>query len=290
MGKTPRRRGKKLRSAGPGRKVQGSRGVEPECFGQVYRELEKTRWGKDVLSKHIDHAFCNLGVSFLKCRSHFDLLGKAAQIFEEVCNTCTWGTLDEFAALTLFNRAYGCFIGAVRLAGSGQISETYALVRTCLESALYANYIRGDDTCARIWLDRHEDENHLKACRGKFKVSNLFDALEAKGKPVASEARGLYEMCIDFGAHPNEWSAIINVKAASAHDGFRFSILNGDSADVIPCLTLVLRSACIVFAIVRLTLPDGALSENTVLKIEHLAKDAKPLYLDAAVRIRASNL
>jgi hypothetical protein len=103
----------------------------------------------------------------------------------------------------------------VRSGSSGQIPETYALLRSTLEWALYAGHVHGNDERAEVWLRRHdgeapdgtatpESEAARRRVRNEFTVAGLLAELEQRSPSVHARAKELYEQAIDFGAHPNE--------------------------------------------------------------------------------------
>ena len=79
-----------------------------------------------------------------------------------------------FEALLLAN-AYSLFLSAVRIAISGQSPPVFAVLRACLESALYAVIAAQSPMNRKIWLDRSEQVN---ACRNLFKKGKAKEYLD----------------------------------------------------------------------------------------------------------------
>ncbi|MBW8015124.1 MAG: hypothetical protein FVQ82_02985 [Planctomycetes bacterium] len=113
--------------------------------------------------------------------------------------------------LPLFvSRCHSTFLGAVRLITSGQVVETYMLLRGCIENALYAHFIQTDPTLDTdspermfIWLKREDDEKSRKVCRNMFSYSKLKKNLINHSSELGSKISDLYEHTLDYGAHPN---------------------------------------------------------------------------------------
>lgn len=113
--------------------------------------------------------------------------------------------------LPLFvSRCHSTYLGAVRLVTSGQVVETYMLLRGCIENALYAHFIQTDPTLdselpSRIttWLKREDDEEAKRACRNMYSYGRLRRNLAKYNQDLGSKMSDLYEHTLDYGAHPN---------------------------------------------------------------------------------------
>ena len=86
---------------------------------------------------------------------------------------------------------------------AGQVFETFASLRACLEHAGYATLMKHQPALAQVWMDRHQDEASLKAMKQAFTQGNVQDALTALDQKAATVYERLYQDCIDFGGHPN---------------------------------------------------------------------------------------
>ena len=86
---------------------------------------------------------------------------------------------------------------------SGQVPETFALLRSCLEYAAYGLYLYKNPALGATWLDRHQDADALRAMRKEFLAINVQKAVEAVDTRLGQVYRVLYDRAIDFGAHPN---------------------------------------------------------------------------------------
>lgn len=277
--KTSRRRAKAKQAAKGPCKV-------PSKFTEIESYLEKEGWRKDILTRQIEGAFCNIGVSFLRLRPYFDLLIKAAEIFKNAIGLLSYSKLDGLISVALFGRAAGCFFGAVRLSCSGQLTETWALLRACLENSLYAFYILGNPKLAKVWSERHKSETHKKQCRDAFTIKNIWSALEAKSRSIAKEAKDFYDRTIDWGAHPNERSLFPNLQEKQGGSGYKLSIFNPDPTFMRASLVTIALTASLVFRIFALIFPDEFKQPNLALKISNLCNQTKPLLHVVSDRLR----
>src|SRR5205823_2004225 len=102
-------------------------------------------------------------------------------------------------------RAHSAFLGATRVALSGQVPETFCLLRLAIELAWYALHIADDASSrrAKIWLARGDNDAATHACRTNFTVKNVHATHQRLAPARAVSARRLYDLLIDLGAHPN---------------------------------------------------------------------------------------
>ncbi len=258
----------------------------PSDLSEIKAELIKNGWGKDILTRTIENAFCNVGVSFLKLKPYFELLIKTDEIFRDVSILLSYSSLDGLIAVSLFGRAKGCFFGAVRLSCSGQITETWTLLRACLENTLYAFYIAENPEYAKVWTDRHDSEDQKRKCKNVFRVGNVMKALEAKSKGIAKEAKDLYDTTIDFGAHPNERSLFMNLEKKISGSGFNLNILNPDATFMRTGLCYILLTTSTVFKIFSLIFPKEFSQANIKVKIQNLHTRMRPLLFGVTQQLK----
>lgn len=193
-------------------------------------------WGQDPLSKFIKDAWHNTYATFANLKPqyiHLEAIHSAYQkIKDNLINTPEW-----FASFFLM-RAHASYLGGVQLSFSGQIPEAYMVLRGCLENSLYGLYVAQHPNAQEIWLRRHDDEKSKKKCKSKFTAHNLFKCLEQEDKKKNDIARDLYEMTIDYGAHPNE-RAFMSLMSQSKDEkkiDFKMYYLIGDSLPLQLCL------------------------------------------------------
>jgi len=166
------------------------------------------KWGDDPLSKFIQNSIDNTYASFHNLKSLYGRLVDIHVAFRTIADNID-RTPDWFASFFLF-RSHAAYLGAVRLALSGQVPEAYMVLRGCLENALYGFYVARKPSTQEIWLRRHDDAESKRKVKGEFKVSNLLGLLAVEDEQLRRIAGDLYETTIDFGGHPNE-RAILSV-------------------------------------------------------------------------------
>src|SRR5258708_4204579 len=106
----------------------------------------------------------------------------------------------------LLVRTHSTFLGASRLAMSGQISEAQALNRTVIEQAWYALHIAKDPAGwprAEIWLRRNESDAAENACKTEFTVAKVRHTHDSLDSDTAQSLHSLYKQTVNFGAQPN---------------------------------------------------------------------------------------
>jgi hypothetical protein len=71
-------------------------------------------------------------------------------------------------------RAHSNYLAACRLSWSGQHPETYCLLRSCLENALYGVHLSKNRASRETWLRRQDDAVSKQKVRDEFKIAALF--------------------------------------------------------------------------------------------------------------------
>jgi hypothetical protein len=138
-------------------------------------------------------------------------------------------------AMLLLN-SHACYLGAVRIALSGQVPPTHMTLRGALESTLFALIASKSRDNREIWLNREHDRNRCK---------NLFTA--RNGIELVKEDPALYDLLIEayeldhatFEDEPNRPS----VNLAYLHHFSSTQSLRAISACIEVGLTIVCLSA-----------------------------------------------
>ncbi len=195
-------------------------------------------WGNDPLSEFIETARHNTIATFANCPNEYNILKDIHELFryttDNLINTPEW-----FASFFLL-KSHAAYLGGVRFALSGQCSETYVVLRNCLESALYGLYMSLHKESHETWLNRRVNEESLKRVKDEFKIVNLFAALKSADPKIYDAAKILYDRTIDYGAHPNELALTSLLKKTEDGDMVKFNLnyLSGDT----PAFRLALKS------------------------------------------------
>jgi hypothetical protein len=274
-----------------GDKVPKGTRTTSSTFEEMSAKLRNAGWGKDKLTQELEQAFYNIGVSFIKLKPHFDLLKKANEIFIDTFEQMTTDKIEKEIACLLFGRAFGCFLGAVRLSSSGQMTETWVLLRALIENCLYAFYMFESPERADIWVNRHKDEDSKKKCKDTFKVGSIWVELKIRSKRTANEAKTLYDKAIDWGAHPNERSLFPNIVPKPNSSGLSLCLVNANPAFIRASVIYTIRTSLFTFRIFNLVFPEVFGQPNVDIKIKNLDRQIAPLMtsLAGALRKQARN-
>jgi len=249
----------------------------PSTFEEISTKLRDAGWGRDELTQELEQAFCNIGVSYINLKPHFELLRKANEIFIEADRLMSWKELDGFIANSLFGRTIGCFLGAIRLSCSGQLTETWVLLRACIENSLYAFYIYDSLDHAKIWIDRQKNNKSKSKCKNVFRIGDIFNELQKKSPSISKEVKKFYEWTIDWGAHPNERSLFPNIVPKSDGSSYALRVLNADPGLLRATIIYTIKASTLIFKIFALIFPEVFNQPNLNIKIKNLNKDLMPL-------------
>ncbi|MBU2479325.1 MAG: hypothetical protein KKA36_09570, partial [Gammaproteobacteria bacterium] len=171
----------------------------------MFKELPNT-WGSDSLTAHIDGAIDNIAATVAKNSAEYSSLNKVDSCY----NSIVGGLINPpgFLEGLFLMRAHVAFRASCMLAMSGHSPETFPVLRSCLENALYALHINQNKGLDDLWLRRHDNPSMEKKVRAEFSYRNVIKTLETVDAENHKVAVSLYQRAIDYGAHPNERSMI----------------------------------------------------------------------------------
>ena len=118
-------------------------------------------WGEDEVTVFLDAARGNSFATFANLPQFFEHLVVVDSLFRKAIPQFT--APDDVVPGLLLLRCHGAYLAAIRLSISGQHPETYSVLRTCLEIALYANHMRAAPSLAEVWLKRSEGLDERRA-------------------------------------------------------------------------------------------------------------------------------
>lgn len=173
------------------------------------------------LGEFLADARHNIIATFANLRPQYDALAEIDTLFCGVINRLDQN--PEIVAGFFVIRAHSSFRGAVRLCLSGQVAESYMVLRGCLESALYGLYVSGHTDRQEAWLRRHDDDTSLRRVRTQFTIRNVFDHLSSVDVTTFTISKKLYDRTIDYGGHPNERAVSTQIKTEVSASRVDFS-------------------------------------------------------------------
>jgi hypothetical protein len=206
-------------------------------------------WGQDQLSTFFQTAEDNDRVTSLKLSSIYSLLQRVDAAFRHVEAAVEKDTRQEFlVSRFLIVRTHSSFLAAIRLAMSGQIPESYAILRVGIEQAWYALHITKDPhppERATVWLSRNDDETSKSKCKIEFSVRNVRSTHESLDLVSAKQLHELYETMIDYGAHPNQMSlfAAMSESETEQETTFKVGILFPELVPIVATLRMAVAVA-----------------------------------------------
>lgn len=186
-------------------------------------------WSRDEISNLFDVARSNEYATFANFKGEIkrliDLDTSYRKVIEGLNHSKEW-----FAGFFVL-RAHSNFLAACRMGWSGQIPECYAMLRSCLENALYGLYLARNPKSRETWLRRHDSDAHKKKVKDEFKIRTMLDLAKSIDRKEGEVAELLYERTIGYGAHPNERALMqmLQINEKAEHVEFKMVYLEGDS-------------------------------------------------------------
>ena len=171
------------------------------------------RDNNDLLGKFLEDAHHNAKATCVNLPAEYKLLSNIDELFYKVISRL--GQASELIAGFFLFRMHSSFRAAADLCLAGQVAEAYAILRGCLENALYGLYVAGNEDRQKVWLRRHNNEASLRRVRNEFTIANVLNNLRSIDTAMHETARALYERTIDLGGHPNERATSTQVEICS---------------------------------------------------------------------------
>ncbi len=178
-------------------------------------------WGDDKLTDFISKSQYNIYASFSNpnAKPVYDFLSNINETFHVMTECLQYPSEgSKLLPSMLFLRSHSCFLGSLRLSLSGQLPESYIVMRGCLENALYGLHMETSQDDTMIWLNRHDNDESMKAAKARFTIRNVFKTLGAKDSTLKDDVNKLYNTTIDYGAHPNERAIFSMMKHEKVDD------------------------------------------------------------------------
>jgi hypothetical protein len=196
--------------------------------GQRMTDEQPPPWGDDPLSTFLKNAEYNDRVSALNLASVYALLKRVHAAFGRVQSAVEKDNRKHLLIPRfLVVRTHSSFLAAIRLGMSGQLSESYVLLREAIEQAWYALHIARDPRPpdrTTVWLCRNDDQASKAKCKTEFTVRNVRSTHESVDPETAKQLHDLYETMIDFGAHPNQMGLLAFLKYSETDKEINYQV------------------------------------------------------------------
>lgn len=197
-------------------------------------------WQQNDLAQYFEAAASNRAATFANHRDEFELLSRIDGCFRKVAKDWLNPQNELSAALFLISHRY--FMASSEHSCAGQIAESFAMSRACLEAAGYSLHVMANPSLGPVWIKRHDDDASKAAVRKEFSPDRIRRSIDQRNKKAAEIFQKLYERAIDFGAHPNERSLSSTLEIQDGGDR-RFMTVSYLAPDEMPFLHALKSSA-----------------------------------------------
>jgi len=190
--------------------------------------MRKPEWKQDELSKALRDGEYNVLVSSHNYKDIYDTLSKAYQIIQNSQDVFINIRPPEliFSSI-LFIRARASLLASIRLILAGQPVEAQTLLRLMIEQLWYGFYIAVDPNPPKrrtIWSDRNDSGEAKKKCKSEFTIKNVKNCHKQYDGDSAHQLAQFYDATIDFGAHPNQYSAFSQIKQDNESNSLDYTV------------------------------------------------------------------
>ena len=265
--------------------VGHSRRMRRRKFWTGMTEKRPPDWDDDPLSVFFRDAEQNDRVTALKFPKVYELLGQVHSLFqksEEAIKNDHWSELVVTRLLMV--RSHSSFLAGIRLVMSGQVPESFPVLRSVVESAWYALHMTKDPGGTKryeIWQLRDENDEAKKRCRNEFTVARVRQTHEEQEAAGARELHKVYETLIDCGAHPNQLSvmtALVKTEETDNQVTYDVGILQCKPSSVRFALRMAVATAIGALKTFQLVFPERFTIAGLDLEIKKLIPQANALF------------
>ena len=243
-------------------------------------------WGQDHLSTFFQASEYNDRVTSLKFPNIYSLLQRIDAAFRHIAEAVEKDSRQELLIPRfLIVRTHSSFLASIRLSMSGQVPESYAVLRAGIEQAWYALHIAKDPHPAErvtVWLCRNDDESSRSRCKNEFKVQNVRSTHQSFDSVTAKQLHELYERMIDLGAHPNQQGVLtaMNLSETEEETTCQVGLLAPKVVPVLMALKSDVEVAIGMFKVFQLIFPER-------FKIMSLDKEIEALVGELSLAFKA---
>jgi hypothetical protein len=215
---------------------------EPAASDDYAAEAEQ--WADHPFAHFLAAAWRNTVRSFSRQRAHYETLAEVDGVFRDLIGHV--GDSPERLAGSMLIRAHGSLLAASSLALSGQVAESYALMRNCLRSALQGVFLAGDAERQRIWAARADDDQAAQRMRSTFAQGAMLDHLREIDAATAAIYERLQQRTIDRGAHPNAYGNFVHQADEQPVDFSRAYLVTDDEVQRMALRTVAQVGICVL--------------------------------------------
>lgn len=165
-------------------------------------------WAADTLTEYLEAYRANQFATFANKRAAMADLIKIDGMFDRFLNGAR--NPRPFYPMGFMLRAHSAFRAGVSAVMAGQLFESQALLRLCLEHAAYGFYIGADKDRMGRWLRRGDSGDNRKAMKKEFHNDRIKEHIEKAAPVMREQYDHHYSRLIEFGAHPNEMGYSLN--------------------------------------------------------------------------------
>lgn len=137
---------------------------------------------------------------------------------------------NHFSALKLISYSYSAIRSSTALCLAGATPSVPSVLRGSIEASAYALLFQRQPKWARLWRSRHDNKKARDEFRNKSGPA-LKHQLSKESAQLHGRYKSLYDLLIDFGAHPNVLGVEATIQYSPLSDGrvdVAFQQLTGD--------------------------------------------------------------
>lgn len=194
------------------------------------------QWADHPLAHFLAGAWRNTVRSFRREHAHYDALAEIDALFRQLVEHASQGT--ERLASSMLVRTHGSLLAASSLALSGQVAESYVLMRNSLSSALQGVFLAGDAERQQIWIARADNDQAAELMQSTFAAGSMLEHLRDLDAATAAICERLQQRTIDRSAHPNAHGPFVHTGDNQPVDFSRAYLITDDDVQ-----RMALRSA-----------------------------------------------
>lgn len=233
-------------------------------------------WGTDFFTDYLDNARTNEIVAMSTNQSYAENIRKMQARFDISKYLARWDLIRPIAKSRAKNpeasvapdkdwlemfflmRCQASFLAAAREALAGHIPEAYMIMRSCIETALYAFHVTQRPDHKGLWFGRRNPQTRSQMNDVFSPTPIMTNELKPKDHVLSARTKELYDLTIDNGAHPNLETFLSHAKQVPQPTELVFMVAYQNPDKILPCLDDLLSVAECSLAIFKHVFPHAA--------------------------------